>query len=225
MDFALSNYRVDRRKLLNYGFKECVGGYVLYIELMNGEFTLRCFFDGNKLATKLLESDGEEYVLFNVSDGVGEFVGELRAAAEEKIKDIKEKCFEFVDVKEKVLAYVLDRYGTVPEYPWADEAAYADACTLKNGRGKWYGIIMTVPCEKLGLKSGGNLDVLNVKNSPSKVQELIDGKNVFAAYHMNKTHWLSVVLDANIPFEKVSELIDESFALAGAIKSRGRKND
>lgn len=38
---------------------------------------------------------------------------------------------------------------------------------------------------------------------------------VLPAYHMNKVHWTSVILNGTVPDEQIKALIDESFRLCG----------
>ena len=42
---------------------------------------------------------------------------------------------------------------------------------------------------------------------------LVDERQIFKAYHMNKNHWISVVLDNNIDIEYIKELIELSYNL------------
>jgi len=37
--------------------------------------------------------------------------------------------------------------------------------------------------------------------------------SIVPAYHMNKTHWLSVILDGTVPGDVVKELVETSYAL------------
>ncbi|WP_435056293.1 MmcQ/YjbR family DNA-binding protein, partial [Thomasclavelia cocleata] len=71
--------------------------------------------------------------------------------------------------------------------------------TLKtNETNKWYGLIMNIPYKSLKIEKEGKIDVLNVKNKPSKIEHLIDFKHYFPAYHMNKKYWISILLDSTI---------------------------
>ena len=47
----------------------------------------------------------------------------------------------------------------------------------------------------------------------NQILEIIDNKNIFPAYHMNKKHWISIVIDKNIKLEAIKELIDISYSL------------
>ena len=42
--------------------------------------------------------------------------------------------------------------------------------------------------------------------------ETVDNKAVFPAYHMNKKYWITVILSSDVPFEKITALLDESYA-------------
>ena len=45
------------------------------------------------------------------------------------------------------------------------------------------------------------------------------------AYHMNKEHWVSVILDGSVPDELARTLIEESYFLAGGKKARRAKTE
>ena len=47
----------------------------------------------------------------------------------------------------------------------------------------------------------------------AEYRALYDG--VLPAYHMNKTHWNSVILDGTVPDEEVRSMIARSYDLAG----------
>lgn len=70
---------------------------------------------------------------------------------------------------------------------------------------------MEIPFSKLFKKENGKVMIMNLKNDPNKIQQIIDYKNFFPAYHMNKKYWFSVLLDNRIDFEKLKQRIDESY--------------
>ena len=49
--------------------------------------------------------------------------------------------------------------------------------------------------------------------SPDLAMVLVDERQIFKAYHMNKKHWISVNLNSKISQKTVFDLIDESFSL------------
>ncbi len=68
----------------------------------------------------------------------------------------------------------------------------------------------------------GDLANMNLKCDP---QEAIMLRDVFDAvipgYHMNKTHWNTLILDGSIPVPEIERMIDRSFGLVvrGLLKS------
>ena len=121
--------------------------------------------------------------------------------------------------REDVFRYVRDAFGTEPEYLWL---ANPDFAVLRQAvGGKWYGIVMALRYEQLGLSQSGAVDVLDLKLDPALVLILRSQPGFCAAYHMNKTHWLSVLLDGSVPDERVRELIDLSYAVTAPKMKKG----
>ena len=63
-----------------------------------------------------------------------------------------------------------------------------------NDNNKWYGVVLEVSADKLGLPEAGIVDVLNVKSDPLLLGSLRGQDGYFPAYHMNKEKWLSIQL-------------------------------
>lgn len=122
-----------------------------------------------------------------------------------------------------IFAYVREKFGTEPEYPWARYPHYA---VLRHRQGrKWYGLIMDVPGNRLGLDGDGPVEIINLK-SDGVLDLLISGTpGILPAYHMDKRHWVSILLDGGITPRELFALIDESHALTGGGRTglrRGR---
>lgn len=113
--------------------------------------------------------------------------------------------------REDVIAYCRDNYGTEPEYLWADTP---DACIFRHrDNAKWYGIIMDVAYEKVGGKAGGVIDILNVKADPEEIVHIREMPGFAPAYHMNKKHWLTLILPEISDPEVAFRLIDKSYEM------------
>ena len=55
---------------------------------------------------------------------------------------------------------------------------------------------------------------LNLKCEPSEAQILRDiFPSIIPGYHMNKTHWNTVILDGSIPQGEIERMIDNSYKL------------
>ena len=122
--------------------------------------------------------------------------------------------------RETVLQFAAEQFGTVPDYPWA---RMPDAAVLRCGNGKWYGLVMPVRRDRLGLPEQTFSDVMNVKCDPMMLGSVRMQKGFFPAYHMNKENWISILLDGTVPAERVFSAMQMSYALA-AQKAGGAKN-
>lgn len=113
--------------------------------------------------------------------------------------------------RETFLRYAAETYGAAPEYPWAD---LPDAFVLRHETNrKWFAVGMTVRRDRLGLAGDGTVDVVNVKCDPMMSGSFLSQPGIFPGYHMNKLHWLSVLLDHTAADDDVRALVDASFAL------------
>ncbi|WP_225425061.1 MmcQ/YjbR family DNA-binding protein [Lentilactobacillus parafarraginis] len=91
--------------------------------------------------------------------------------------------------REEIFNYVINEFGTQPEYLWKKYPSYAFSRHQSNR--KWYGIVMTVERKNLGLDQSGSEDVMDIKMAPDQIDILQTMKGFLPAYHMNKGHWLS----------------------------------
>lgn len=92
--------------------------------------------------------------------------------------------------RQELFTWIHQQYGTEPEYPRHDW----NAVLRHNDNNKWYGVVLEVSADKLGLPEAGIVDVLNVKSDLLLIGSLRGQKGYFLAYHMNKEKWLSIQL-------------------------------
>ncbi|MCK6130979.1 MmcQ/YjbR family DNA-binding protein [Parvimonas micra] len=199
-----------------YGFSKTGDYYILQSDIDMENFNVIVKIGKDSFEANVIELPfNEEYVLFNVLDSKGKFVSKIRKKVNELIEDIVKNCFTSLDYRKILLDYVKETYGTIPEEPWEDN----NHATIKTSNSKkWYGIFMSIPYKTLGLEKSGKIDVLNVKLNPNLIENLIDKKHFFPAYHMNKKYWISIVLDSDVDLNLVKSLIDESFGLVEKVK-------
>ena len=152
---------------------------------------------------------GEKYALFDVAAAGGAFVSEMRKEVLEKAEETVKKLYSGENTVVKLLDYALQKYGTKPDNPFSGDGVSA---VLRTPKGKWYGLIMRIKYRNLGVPSDGEISVINLKHPPEKMSETVDNKAVFPAYHMNKKYWITVILSPDVPFEKITALLDESYA-------------
>ena len=78
---------------------------------------------------------------------------------------------------------------------------------------KWFVLVMPVARHALGLPGEGVVYVMNVKAKPELISMIVGAEGYLPAYHMNKQHWLTVLLDGTVPAEQVLERIEDSYIL------------
>ena len=94
--------------------------------------------------------------------------------------------------KQSFISYCLDTYGTSPDYPFGD---WMGSAVLRHpDNRKWYAIAMTVSRRKFGFDSDEVIDVVNLKLPTEMFGSFDKTDGVHPAYHMNKLHWISVLL-------------------------------
>ena len=115
----------------------------------------------------------------------------------------------------------LSFYGTSPDYPFDD--LLETAVLRHESNRKWYAIVMRVSRRKFGMNSDEVIDVVNLKLPTEMFGSFGAADGVYPAYHMNKLHWISVLLP-DAPEDVVSFLTNVSFeATKSKIKQRKTK--
>ena len=110
--------------------------------------------------------------------------------------------------KQSFLDFCLDTYGTSPDYPFDD---WMESAVLRHtDNKKWYAIVMRVSRRKFGMDSDEIIDVVNLKMPTEMFGSFGVADGVYPAYHMNKLHWISVLLP-DAPNDVVQFLLNASF--------------
>ena len=227
MDKIFNNRKVNLDKLIAYGFKFINNEYIFTKDIAEGELEVRINIKpDNELRYKVIDKKfQEEYVLPLMKDASGEFVGKVRVEIENIFQDINKKCFEDDIFKSgqtrEIIDYISQNYGDGLEFLWDK---FPDvAITRRKDNSKWYAVFFVLSKNKLKIDSQERVDVIDLRVSPENLSQLIDNKNFFEAYHMNKKHWISICLDGKIPTTFVLKLLEESYNLA-KIKIKNAKN-
>lgn len=126
-------------------------------------------------------------------------------------------------MKSEILEYIKDFYGVEVEYLW--ESTPENGALRNPNNKKWFAVLLgSLPKSKLGIKSDEKSDVLNLKCDPLFTFTVVDNVRVFPGFHMNKEHWISVLLDGSMPFEELKGLVDLSYELVDVKVKKKYKN-
>ena len=110
--------------------------------------------------------------------------------------------------REEIFEYVKKQYGTIPEYLWKSSPENA---ILRHKNGKWYAVVMSVEKYKLGLEGNEFVDIMDVKCDPEMTSMIIQTFGFLPGYHMNKQHWITILLDGSVSEAKTLDFLDMSY--------------
>lgn len=94
--------------------------------------------------------------------------------------------------KQSFLDYCLGTFGTSPDYPFDED--FETAVLRHADNRKWFALLMKVSRRKFGFDSDEMVDVVNLKLPVEMFGSFGKANGVYPAYHMNKLHWISVLL-------------------------------
>jgi predicted DNA-binding protein (MmcQ/YjbR family) len=121
--------------------------------------------------------------------------------------------------KQSFLSYCLSTYGTSPDYPFEED--FVTAVLRHADNKKWYAIVMCVSRRKFGFDSDEIIDVVNLKLPTEMFGSFGTDDGVYPAYHMNKLHWISVLLP-DAADDLVEFLVNASYE---ATREKKQKNN
>ena len=213
----LKNKIIDFNKLLQYGFINQDNQYIFKTKIYNQQFEMIVCFSEEQSISKLIDiANEDEYILVDVQDSTGEFVGKVREEYENKLQDIIEKCtnpnvFKSEQAKE-IIKYIKEKYNDDLEYLWKK---FPENAVWRNKiNNKWYGALLVLSERKLEIASDRIIDIIDLRYQKDKIKEIIDHEKVFAVYHMNKDSWITIRLDGSVNIQEIYKLIDNSYTLS-----------
>lgn len=72
---------------------------------------------------------------------------------------------------------------------------------------------MNVEKSKLGLDGNGTVEIMDVKCDPEMTGIIIQTYAFLPGYHMNKQHWITILLDGTVGESKILDFLDMSYDL------------
>lgn len=112
--------------------------------------------------------------------------------------------------KDALEKYIFETYGIEADHPF--EKYPSVAVFRHQNNKKWFAALMTVEKSKFQIPESGVTDIVNLKCDPLLSGSLILEEGIYEAYHMNKNHWISFLLEKGDD-EKLKWLLDLSYTL------------
>ena len=123
--------------------------------------------------------------------------------------------------RQTVFDYIKKKYKVLPEYPWRKYAG--NAVFRHSDNNKWFALVIDVERNKLGFSGSDYVDAINLKVDDMFFRSMIiQEEGIMPAYHMNKMHWITVLLDGSVPAKRVYDLIDMSFMATASAKKKAK---
>ncbi len=118
-----------------------------------------------------------------------------------------------------VISYVKDFYDCSVDFPWQTSPTFG---VLRHVHSKtWFGLVMTISLKTLGISDSDDMvDAINLKADPFDVEFFASQPGFAPAYHMNKTHWVTVILDGTISDQQIESMIADSYRLTAKAADR-----
>lgn len=196
------NYQVDYGKLKEYGFIIKNNEYIFNKQL-NDNLTMKIIINKD-ISLYIFDRDfNDECLNYELSY--------LKNMWVNYVNDIKEKCFILVKYNNKqaleIDNYIKEKYKIDAEFMFS-KFPHFGVYKINN---KWFSMIMDIDYRLIDKNKSGQVYVINLKND--NVENLINEKCFYKAYHMNKKYWISICLDDEVDINKIFSLIDKSFEL------------
>lgn len=114
----------------------------------------------------------------------------------------------------ELLDYVANQWGRDIEFLWARMPD--DGVWRRGDNGKWFGGMFHVRENRVDSTAGDDVvEILDLRCDPDMLDFIVDRKNVFPGWHMNKRHWITIILDGRMKTAQIKKLLDASFEIAG----------
>ena len=205
-------------KLLAYGFTVDKDFYRYSTDISNHSFQLNITVNrqGN-VQTHLTDYDTkDDFILYSAPNASGAFIQKIKADIERILRQIADTCFQPNVFKNafslRVIRYIKEKYGDELEFLW--KKFPTNAIWRRKDNRKWYGALLTITQDKLGLNCSEKVEIIDLRALPEEIETLIDHEKIFPGYHMNKKHWITICLDGSVPLNEIFKRIDDSYLLS-----------
>lgn len=215
--FLYQKFKFD--SLIPFGFKKENNDYLFSTFIVDNTFEMIVkISDNGEVDTKVIDTfSQEEYVLHRINKPKGTYALKVKEAYEDVLESIKQQCtirqvFQS-ETTEKVIAYIKETYNDELEFLWEDSPT--TAIFRRKDSKKWYGTMMKISKNKLGMDNSELVEVINLKILPNEMEYILDGEHYFPGFHMNKKYWYTVILDDSLNVDELKKHIDVSYQLVG----------
>ena len=217
-----SHLRPSEQALTAYGFRKTDDEYVLERAFMDGKFraVITVHPDGT-LSGKVMDTElDEEYIQVHVPGAIGNFAAAVKEAYIAILEDTAKHCFYSVpfasDQANRISEQIFELWHDRPEYTFQDKNY---AVFRHQDNEKWYALFMRVDADRIRTGASGQIDVVNLKMPDEQIEALQSISGIYPAWHMNRKHWITVVMDDTLDDAEIMDLLKTSHELTAGRKA------
>lgn len=205
---------VDFKKLIPFGFTLTNNVYYFEKIFMSGKFKAKVQIDklGNVSGEVLDIENKEPYYPLRIENFDGAYVNLARTGYKKILNNIKECCFNknsfIFPQSNRISKLILQKYGDMPQFLWKKFPGYGVFRNRNNK--KWYCLIGNIDHSKIDKTKTGEIEIINLKLSETKIKELLKQKGFYPAWHMTKKAWISLILNETLTDATIMKYIGES---------------
>jgi len=209
------NKLLDKSLLYEYGFMIKRNKYFIEKDI-DTNFKVIIEIIDNVIRTKVIDKDFDKEYLLVDTNVVGEFVSIIRDKYDTIVNDFLEKCLQYSlsyhNQVNEIISYIKNKYNDEIECLWEKSPDSGIFRNKKNN--KWYAAILSVKENKIDGSSEELIFVIDLMYEKENINDIIDNKNIYRGYYMNKKSWITIKLNGSVDNLTIFKFIDISYNLS-----------
>lgn len=207
--------KLDREKLVAYGFRQSGGRLVLHKKLSQDNFEAEIFVDENDvIGGRIIDLDfGDEYLGLRLDETAGAYAGGIREEYSAILEDIAEHCahklYFHTPQANRIGAWLIDTYGCTLRFPWPKLPGHG----LFEAGGEALASIINVD-RLTNNRQSTTAEELNIRAEGEKRDIFLQKNGVLPSYYKGAKHWVALRLDGRFSDEEIKKLFAESYIAA-----------
>lgn len=213
----LKRMECDPKKLIKYGFikQGKIYQYETVLPVDEMKAVIQIDEKGNASGKVIDPFSQDEYIAVHLPMQKGTYVAKVRSAYLAVWEDIAKKCFHKVPFiypqTNRINTMIQKKYHISCEFPFSKYPHIGAYYHPDNH--KWFGLVQCID-RSVFQKEKGEIEILNLKSTPERMEELLQKPSIFEGYHMSKKSWISIILDDTMEDDAVMDLVAESYQLS-----------
>lgn len=160
------------------------------------------------LSVSVFDEWGERYQLFDMEQPPSTLAWQLQEEAQQLVQQLLQVTDTTLD---DWIDWISQHFDVEAAHPFQKSPKTIAFKTTKKQ--KWFALLLEVPYKVFGEQFAGKGWIINLKTLPEARERVVDYQAIHPAYHMNKKHWISVILDRIEDPTQLQQLLEASYEL------------